>query len=80
MAIDRTFQTPCQSCAGLTRELYRAIFIHIQVNIALYGYTQDLPDTLSVLRRVQRAISGGSAGVWTVLRRTVWTPAGLQYI
>ena len=30
MAIHRTFQTPGQSCAGLTRELYIAIFIHIQ--------------------------------------------------
>ena len=59
MAIYRTFLTPCQSCAGLTRELYMAIFIHIQVNIALYGYRQDLPDTLSVLRRTdQGAIYG----------------------
>ena len=45
MAIYRTFLTPCQSCAGLTRELYMAIFIHIQVNMALFGYTQDLPVT-----------------------------------
>ena len=54
MAIYRTFLTPCQSCAGLTKELYMAIFIHIQVNIALYGYRQDLPYTLSILRRTDQ--------------------------
>ena len=31
-----------------------AIFIHVQVNIALYGYRQDLPDTLEVLRRTDQ--------------------------
>ena len=33
-----------------------AIFIHIQVNIVLYGYRQDLPDTLSVLRRTDQGV------------------------
>ena len=49
-----TGPTLCQTCAGLARELYMAIFIHTQVNIALYGYRQDLPDTLSVLRRTDQ--------------------------
>ena len=54
MAIHRTFQTPCQSCAGLTRELNIALYSHIQVNKAVYGYVQDLPDTFLVLRRIDQ--------------------------
>ena len=44
----------CQSCAGLTRELNIALYSHIQVNKAVYGYVQDRPDTFLVLRRIDQ--------------------------
>ena len=38
----------------MTRELNIALYSHIQVNKAVYGYVQDLPDTLLVLRRIDQ--------------------------
>ena len=69
MAIHRTFQTPCQSCAGLTR--------HPRDVQGVLNEPKCVPEASRRRPRVSKKCPEGAKVVFVVLYSSKWDPDGI---